>query len=160
MTDPAADEDPANGSTTLTALADAKARVRIDAAERDPDTVGHLLAAYRTREGLTEQELAARLGISLLSLAGLAEELRPGVGVKEMGLEALADLYQANHARLLEAFDLGAGVDRRARWVQAVPDDGLEARSGVRHQVSTVLSVGPAVLKPTRELVSAVMAVE
>jgi hypothetical protein len=99
------DDDPANVSATLTALDDARAWVRIDTAERNPDTVGHLLAAYRRREDLTEQDLAAHLGISLLSLADLAEELRPGTESQEMGLEQLADLYQADGERLLEAFE-------------------------------------------------------
>jgi hypothetical protein len=105
MTGPAADEGPANVSATLTALADAKARVRIDAAERDPDTVGHLLGSYRARAGMTEQELADRLGISLPLLADLAEEPRPGIGCQEISLDQLADLYQADGNRLLEAFE-------------------------------------------------------
>jgi len=40
-------EQLANVSTDLTALADARARVRIDAAERDTDTVGSVLSRYR-----------------------------------------------------------------------------------------------------------------
>ena len=51
-------EQLANVSTDLTALADARARVRIDAAEHDTDTVGFVLGRYRARAGLTEQELA------------------------------------------------------------------------------------------------------
>jgi hypothetical protein len=110
VNDPAQNTDQSNVSASLTALDDARARVRIDAAEHDHDTVGHLLATYRKREGLTEQALAARLGIGLLSLAGLAEELRPGVDGQDMGLEQLADLYQADGGRLLEAFERGTGA--------------------------------------------------
>ena len=104
-------DDPTNVSANLTTLDDARARVRIDMAERDADTMGHLLAAYRGRYGLTEQELALQLGISLPTLAGLAEELRPGTEGQDMGLEQLADLYQADGGRLLEAFARGAESD-------------------------------------------------
>ena len=105
-------EPLANVSTDLTALADAKARVRIDAAERDTDTVGYVLGRYRAQAGLTERELAAWLGIDLPVLADLAEEIRPEkrrllAGHAEMGLEQLAELYGADRARLSEAFDRG-----------------------------------------------------
>ena len=105
MTGTAQDDNAANVSANLTALDDARVRVRIDAAERDSDSVGSVLAAYRVRYGLTEQDLASRLGIGLLSLAGLAEELRPGTEGQDMGLEQIADLYQADGGRLLEAFE-------------------------------------------------------
>ena len=101
----------ANVSTDLTTLADARARVRIDAAERDPDTVGSVLGRYRARGGLTERELAAWLGIDLPVLADLAEELRPmlagpdGAVLQELGLDQLAELYGADRERLYEAFN-------------------------------------------------------
>jgi len=38
-------DDPTNVSANLTTLDDARARVRIDMAERDADTMGRLLAA-------------------------------------------------------------------------------------------------------------------
>jgi hypothetical protein len=63
--------------------------------------VGHLLAAYRAGEGLTERDLVASLGITLLSLAGLAEEIGPGIEGHEMGREALIDLYQADGGRFM-----------------------------------------------------------
>jgi hypothetical protein len=103
----------ANVSTNLTTLADAKARVRIDAAERDPDTVGFALGQYRAQAGLTERELADWLGIDLATLAELAEEPQPMLAdpnsaiLQEIGLEQIAELYGADRARLLEAFDRG-----------------------------------------------------
>ena len=89
-----------NVSTDLTALANARARVRIDAAEHDTDTVGFTLGRYRTQAGLTEQELADWLGIDLPVLADLAEEVRPEkrqllTGHPEIGLDQLAELYGA-----------------------------------------------------------------
>ena len=101
------DGDLANVSPNLTALEDARARVRIDGAERDRNTVGYRLGAYRRREGLTEQELADRLGIDLPSLAALSEERQPGTDDQEMGLDQLADLYNADRLLLLEAFERG-----------------------------------------------------
>src|SRR4051812_45557037 len=103
----------ANVSTDLTALADAKARVRIDAAERDLDTVGFVLGRYRAQAGLTERELADWLGIDLATLAELAEEPQPlligqdGAILQEMGLEQIAELYGADRVRLLEVFNQG-----------------------------------------------------
>jgi hypothetical protein len=100
-----------NVSTDLTALADARARVRIDAAERDTDTVGSTLGRYRAQAGLTERELANWLGIGLPVLADLAEELQPmtvspdGTILQEMGLEQLAEVYGADRERLLEVFE-------------------------------------------------------
>jgi len=63
----------ANVSTDLTALADARARVRIDTAEHDTDTVGFLLGQYRTQAGLTEGELAGLERVVFLS------ERRPAI---------------------------------------------------------------------------------
>jgi hypothetical protein len=108
--DPA--EPIANVSTSLSTLANAKARVRIDKAERNADTVGFVLLAYRAQAGLTEQELADWLGISLPVLAALAEEIRPEQrlpmpGQQEMGLDQLAELYGADRDRLLEAYREG-----------------------------------------------------
>ena len=106
-------DELANVSTDLTALADARARVRIDAAERDTDTVGYVLGRYRARAGLTERELADWLGIDPTVLADLAEEPRPmaadpdGAILQEMGLEQFAEIYGADRARLLEAFNRG-----------------------------------------------------
>jgi hypothetical protein len=105
-------EQLTNVSTDLTALADAKARVRIDTTERDTDTVGFVLGQYRSRAGLTERELAAWLGIDLPVLADLAEEIRPEkrrilAGYSEIGLDQLAEVYGADRAQLLEAFDRG-----------------------------------------------------
>jgi hypothetical protein len=99
-----------NVSTDLTALADARARVHIDATEGDTDTVGFVLGQYRTQAGLTERELADWLGIDLPVLAELAEEIRPEkrrllAGYSEIGLDQLAEVYGADRARLLEAFD-------------------------------------------------------
>ena len=65
-------EQLANVSADLTALADARARVRIDAAERDTDTVGFVLGRYRAQAGLTERELAD------LARDRLAGARRPG----------------------------------------------------------------------------------
>ena len=99
-------------STALTALADAKARVRIDAAERAADTVGYVLGQYRSHAGMTERELADWLGINLAVLADLAEEVRPEkrrrlTGYSGTDLDQLAELYGVDPARLLEAFDRG-----------------------------------------------------
>lgn len=114
MTDQHDGAEPlANVSTDLTALADARARVRIDAAERDTNTVGSVLGRYRAQAGVTERELANWLGIGLPVLAELTEELRPlvvgadGTILQEMGLEQLAELYGVNPARLIEAFEQG-----------------------------------------------------
>ena len=113
MTDPHdSAEQLANVSADLTALADARARVRIDAAEHDTDTIGFVLGRYRTHVGLTERELAGCLGIDLPVLADLAEEIQPLVigpdGVaQEMGLDQLAEAYGADRERLLEAFERG-----------------------------------------------------
>jgi hypothetical protein len=101
-----------NVSTDLTALADARARVRIDATEGDTDTVGFVLSQYRTHAGLTERELADWLRIDLPVLADLAEEIRPEkrrllAGYSEIGLDQLAEVYGADRARLLEAFEQG-----------------------------------------------------
>src|SRR5688572_14278086 len=96
-------DDLANVTPHLTALANAKARVRIDAASRDADMVGSVLATHRKQAGLTEQGLADWLGLDLPSLADLAEELRPGISGQEMGLDKLAELYGAVRERLLEA---------------------------------------------------------
>jgi hypothetical protein len=101
-------EQLTNVSTDLTALADARARVRIDAAERDPDTVGGVLAQYRAQAGLTEQDLATWLGIDLPVLADLTEEIRPPLDGQDLGLDQLAEVYGADRARLLEVFDRGA----------------------------------------------------
>jgi hypothetical protein len=103
-------EQLTNVSTNLTALADARARVRIDATERDTDTVGFVLGQYRTQAGLAERELADWLGIDLPALADLAEEIRPEkrqllAGYSEIGLDQLAEVYGADLARLLEAFE-------------------------------------------------------
>jgi hypothetical protein len=100
-------EPLANVSADLTAVADARARVRIDAAERSPDTVGSVLGRYRTQAGLTEQELANRLGINLPVLADLAEEIRPPLAGQDLGLDQLAELYGVDRERLLEAFKQG-----------------------------------------------------
>ena len=72
------DDDLANVSTNLTALANARARVQIDAAATDADTVGWVLAAHRAGAGVTVEALADWLGLDLPSLADLAQELRPG----------------------------------------------------------------------------------
>jgi len=98
-------DDLANVTTNLTSLANAKARVRIDATSGDADTLGSVLAIYRKQAGLNEQGLADWLGLDLPSIADLAEELRPGVGGQEMGLDQLAELYGADRARLLEVFE-------------------------------------------------------
>jgi hypothetical protein len=103
-------EQLTNVSTDLTALADAKARVRIDAAEHDTDTVDFVLGLYRAQAGLTEQGLAEWLGVNLPVLADLAEEVRPEkrqllAGHSEMGLAQLAELYGVDRARLLDAFE-------------------------------------------------------
>jgi hypothetical protein len=95
----------ANVSADLTAVADARARVRLDAAERDADTVGYVLARYRAQAGLTEQELATWLGIDLPVLADLAEEIRPGTDGQDLGFDQLAEVYGADRARLLEVFE-------------------------------------------------------
>jgi hypothetical protein len=92
--------------------ADARARVRIDAAERDTDTVGFMVGQYRAQTGLTERALADWLGIDLPVLADLAEEIRPEkrrllAGYSEIGLDQLAEMYGADRERLLEAFDRG-----------------------------------------------------
>ena len=97
----------ANVSTDLTALTDARARVRIDAAERDAATVGCVLAQYRAQASLTEQALADWLGIDLPVLADLAEEIRPPLDGQDLGLDQLAEVYGADRTRLLEAFDQG-----------------------------------------------------
>ena len=102
----------ANVSTDLTALTDARARVRIDAAERNPNTVGYMLGRYRTQAGLTERELADRLEIDLPVLADLVEEIRPEkrrllTGYPGIGLDQRAELYGADRVRLLEAFEQG-----------------------------------------------------
>jgi len=105
-------EPLANISADLTTLADARARVRIDATEGDTDTVGFVLGQYRTQAGLAERELADWLGINLPVLADLAEEIRPEkrqllAGYSEIGLDQLADVYGADRERLLEAFERG-----------------------------------------------------
>ncbi len=113
MTDQHGSAEPlANVSADLTALADTRARVRIDAAERLPDTVGSVLGRYRGRAGLTEQELADRLRIDLPVLADLAEEVRPErrrllAGHAEISLDQPAELFVVNPARLLAAFEQG-----------------------------------------------------
>lgn len=101
------DDDLANVSSNLTTLANARARVRIDAAATASDTVGSALAAYRTRAGVTVEALADWLGLDLPSLADLAQELRPGIGGQEMGIDQFAELYGADRVRLLEVFDQG-----------------------------------------------------
>jgi hypothetical protein len=104
------DHQLANLSEDLTSLHNARARVRIGAAEREDDTVGSVLRRYRNQAGLTEQELATWLGIAPPVLADLAEELRPmavdedGDVIQDMGLDQLADMYGADRTRLLEAF--------------------------------------------------------
>jgi hypothetical protein len=115
-------EQLANVSTALTALADAKARVRIDAAERDTNTVGFVLGQYRAHAGLTEQELTNWLGIDLATLAELAEEPQPmligpdGAILQEMGLDQLAEVYGADRERLLEVFEHESAIEgRRSR---------------------------------------------
>lgn len=87
-------------------------RIRINAAARNPGTVGSILHQYRTQTSLTEQELADWLGVDLPILADLAEEIRPErrpvlTGHEEMGLDQLAELYGADRQRLLEAFEHG-----------------------------------------------------
>jgi hypothetical protein len=116
MNDQSQPDDLANVSTDLSTLRDARARVRIDAAARNADTVGSMLHRYRVRAGLTEHELATWLGIDVPILADLAEEIRPEqryalAGHAEMGLDQLAEVYGADRARLLEAFEQG---DREA----------------------------------------------
>jgi hypothetical protein len=107
-------EQLANVSADLTALPDARVRVRIDAAERDPNTVGAVLAQHRARAGLTERELADWLEVDLATLAELAEEPQPmvtgpdGAILQEMGLEQLAEVYGAHRERLFAAFEQGA----------------------------------------------------
>jgi len=98
----------ANVSTHLTALADAKARVQLDATTQDADTVGSVLAAYRSQTDLTWQQLADWLEIDLPSLADLAGELQPGLGGQEMGIDQMAELYGTDRLLLLKAFEVEA----------------------------------------------------
>lgn len=107
MTDQHDAESLANLSADLTAIIDARAQVRIDAAERDPNTVGFALGRYRVRAGLTEQELADWLGITLPILADLAIEMQPLVGGQAMGVEQIAEVYGADRERLKEGFERG-----------------------------------------------------
>ena len=71
-----------------------------------------MLGQYRTHAGLTEQELADWLGVTLPVLADLAEEIRPEkrrllTSSSRIGLNQLAELYGADCERLLEAFEQG-----------------------------------------------------
>jgi len=112
MTTDGSAEQLANVSTNLTALADARARVRIDATERDTDTVGFVLGQYRTQAGLAERELADWLGIEPDDLVRLAVDRRPAAARADLTydraqIRALAIAYGAHPDRLLVTFEQG-----------------------------------------------------
>jgi transcriptional regulator with XRE-family HTH domain len=87
-------------------------RARIYAAEQSPGLVGSILGRYRMQAGLSLDQLAARLGLTLAALAGLAHETRPRVvGIDgtirlEHGIAELAVHYRADADQLVEAFNL------------------------------------------------------
>src|SRR3954463_10511049 len=96
------------------AVDEAQIRARIYAAEQSPGLVGSVLGRYRMLAGLSPAPLAARLGMTLAALAGLAHETRPRVvGIdgtirREHGIAELAVYYRADADQLVDVFNLKA----------------------------------------------------
>jgi DNA-binding XRE family transcriptional regulator len=112
------DDRLALADTALTALAMPDAESVIDAdraalatAEQDPERIGHALANYRKRQGWTQDDLAAFLGLTLRQLAALSDERRPLIRTKQgtwspgSGIYALAEAHGADNHRLFEAIE-------------------------------------------------------
>jgi hypothetical protein len=106
--------------TALNALAMPDSESVIDAdraalvvAEQDPKKIGYALAGYRQRQGWTQDDLAAFLGVTLRQLADLSAETRPLVRSKQgiwspgSGIYALAEAHGADNHRLFEAITDG-----------------------------------------------------
>jgi len=112
------DDRLAQADTALTALAmpDAESvvnaeRAALDAGEHDSKKIGHALAGYRKRQGWTQDDLAAFLGLTLRQLVALSAEARPMVRSKQgiwspgSGVYALAEAHGADGHRLFEAME-------------------------------------------------------
>ena len=110
------DDRLALAETALTALVMPDAgpvvnadRAALAAAEQDPEAIGHALAAYRKRQGWTQDDLAGFLGLTLRQLAGLSAERRPRIRSKQgtwspgSGSYALAEAHGADTHRFFEA---------------------------------------------------------
>jgi hypothetical protein len=101
------------GPTAL-AMPDAEAVVNADrealaTAEQDPEQIGHALANFRKRQGWTQEDLAAFLGLTLRQLVALSVERRPftrskqGIWSPGSAIYALAEAHGADNHRLFEA---------------------------------------------------------